>query len=138
MELFPGPPRLLLDGAHNPAGVAALLLSLEKVERRRLILVTGIMADKDREGVLVPLLTLADEVLTVTIDLPQATPAEELAVYCRTRGTPAVAAGDVSGGIALGQERAGSDDLILVTGSLYLVGEARSLLLHRPGRLFQG
>ena len=138
MELFPGPPRLLLDGAHNPAGVAALLTSLERVERKRLILVTGLMADKDREGVLTPLLARADEVLTVTMDLPLATPAKELAAFCRARGARSIAAGDVSRGIALATERAGHDDLILVTGSLYLVGEARGLLLHRPSRPIQG
>jgi dihydrofolate synthase/folylpolyglutamate synthase len=138
MELFPGPPRLLLDGAHNPAGVAALLMSLEKISRERLFLITGVMADKDREGVLGPLLSLADEVITVRVDLPQATPDDELATFCSARGARAVAAGSVAQGLAAASNRAGRDDLILVTGSLYLVGEARSVLLHQPSRPFQG
>jgi dihydrofolate synthase/folylpolyglutamate synthase len=138
MELFPGPPRLLLDGAHNPAGVAALLTSLEMISRERLFLIAGVMADKDREGVLGPLLTLADEVITVSVDLPQATPAAELAAFCSTRGTRAVAAGSVAQGLAAALNRAGHDDLILVTGSLYLVGEARGVLLDQPSHPFQG
>jgi dihydrofolate synthase/folylpolyglutamate synthase len=138
MELFPGPPRLLLDGAHNPAGVAALLTSLAKIKRERLVLITGVMADKDRNGVLGPLLSLADEVLTVNADLPQATPADELANFCSARGTRAVAAGSVAQGLAAAVNRAGPDDLLLVTGSLYLVGEARGILLKQPSHPFQG
>ena len=138
MELFPGPPRLLLDGAHNPAGVAALLASLKMIRRDRLFLITGVMADKDREGVLGPLLSLADEVITVTVDLPQATPAAELAAFCASRGMPAVAAGSVAQGLTSALNRAGHDDLILVTGSLYVVGEARGVLLDQPSHPFQG
>ena len=138
MELFPGPPRLLLDGAHNPAGVAALLASLAMIRRERLFLVTGVMADKDRGGVLGPLLSLADEEITVTVDLPQATPAAELADFCSARGARAVAAGSVAQGLAAASDRAGRDDLILVTGSLYLVGEARGVLLDQQSHPFQG
>jgi dihydrofolate synthase/folylpolyglutamate synthase len=138
MEFFPGPPRLLLDGAHNPAGVAALLASLARIKRERLFLITGVMADKDRCGVLGPLLSLADEVLTVSVDLPQATPAEELAVFCSSRGARAVAAGSVAQGLAAASNRAGPNDLLLVTGSLYLVGEARGVLLNQSSYPFQG
>ena len=138
MELFPGPPRLLLDGAHNPAGVEALLASLGKIRRERLFLITGVMADKDREGVLGPLLSVADEVITVSVDLPQATPAVELAAFCSARGARAVAAGSVAQGLATASNRAGQDDLILVTGSLYLVGEARGVLTDQPSHPFQG
>ena len=138
MELFPGPPRLLLDGAHNPAGVAALLTSLAVIPRARLFLVAGLMADKDRDGVLGPLLPLAHEVLTVGIDLPQATSAAALALYCSGRGARASAAGTVGEGLTLASSRAATDDLILVTGSLYLVGEARGLLTNQPSHPFQG
>ena len=138
MELFPGPPRLLLDGAHNPAGVSALLTSLERIKRERLFLVTGVMGDKDRDGVLGPLLPHAHQVITVSADLPQALPADELAVFCRSLGARVTAAKSVAQGIDLAREQAGNDDLILVTGSLYLVGEARGLLLHQPCRPFQG
>ena len=138
MELFPGEPRLLLDGAHNPAGVAALLESLARVERERLILLTGVMADKDREGVLGPLLDRADEVVTAAVALPQATPAGELAAYCRSRGVPATAAASVAEAVALATERAGARDLVLVAGSLYLVGAVRGVLLHQPCRPFPG
>lgn len=139
MELFPGPPRLLLDGAHNPAGVAALLTSLARIERERLILVVGVMADKDQEGVLDPLLPHADEVITVSVALPLATPAVDLAEFCTARGAArTTVAEDVARGLTLAEERAGTRDLILVTGSLYLVGEARGLLLRRPSYPFQG
>ncbi len=138
MELFPGPPRILLDGAHNPAGVGALLTSLERIPRARLIMVAGIMEDKDREGILTPLLVCADEVITVNVNLPLATSAVVLADCCTAHGKKAAAAGDVAQGMAMALEHAGSHDLILVTGSLYLVGAVRSILLNQPGRLIQG
>ncbi len=139
MELFPGPPRLLLDGAHNPAGVAALLVSLKRIPRQRLILLVGVMADKDREGVLGPLMAAAQEVIVVTVDLPSATPTVELEALCVAQGgRRVVAMGNVAQGVALASQRAGADDLILVTGSLHLVGEVRGLLLHQPALLFQG
>lgn len=138
MEFFPGSPRLLLDGAHNPAGAAALAEALAEIPRRRLLMVVGVMGDKELSGILGPLLPLADAVFAVAPDIERALPAAELAAYCRLAGASALNAGPVERGIALAREAAAPGDLILVCGSLFTVGEARSVLLSRSFEPFRG
>ena len=138
MELFPGSPRLLLDGAHNPAGAAALVEALAEIPRRRLLLVVGVMGDKELPGILDPLLPLADAVFAVAPAIDRALPAAQLASFCRSAGACAQDAGSVARGIALAREGAAADDLILVCGSLFTVGEARGILLSRQFDPFRG
>jgi dihydrofolate synthase/folylpolyglutamate synthase len=138
MEMLPGTPRVLLDGAHNPAGSAALAEAVAEIPRQRLLLVAGIMGDKDLEGILAPLLSLADSLYAVAPSLPRALPSAELATFCRDRGMPVVDAGSVAEGLALAQQAAGTEDLILVCGSLFTVGEARAHLLARSFEPFRG
>lgn len=138
MELFPGPPRLILDGAHNPAGAAALAESLGAVPRRRLLMVVGVMGDKELSGILSPLLPLADAVFAVAPAIERALSPADLASYCVNAGANAEAAGSVEQGIAKATAAAGPDDLIVVCGSLFTVGEARSLMLSRRFEGFRG
>lgn len=138
MEYFTGPPTIILDGAHNPAGAEALADSLAGVPRRRLIVVAGVMGDKDAGGILTPLLPLADTVVAVTPAVERGLPAAELATLCRREGVAAAACGTVSEGLTLARTMAGPDDLILVCGSLFTVGEARSALLSQRFEPFRG
>jgi len=138
MESFAGPPRIILDGAHNPAGAEALAASLAGVPRRRLIVVAGIMGDKDAGGILAPLLSLTDKVVAVTPAVERGLPAAELANICRREGVAVAVGGTVSEGLALARNMAEPDDLILVCGSLFTVGEARSALLSRRFEPFRG
>jgi len=131
MELFPGTPRILLDGAHNPAGATALAGSLADIPRRRLILVVGVMADKAWQDLLQPLLPMVDSVVAVTPSLDRALPADTLAGFIREAGVAAEVGGDVRHGLEQAVSRAGGDDLVLVCGSLFTVGEARSVLTGR-------
>lgn len=138
MELFPGPPRVLLDGAHNPAGANALAEALAEVPRARLVMVVGVMGDKELGGILGPLLPLADQVFCVTPALERALPAEEIARFCLAAGVPAQEAGSVTQGVRQAQAAAEEQDLILVCGSLFTVGEARGYLLSRSFEPFRG
>lgn len=128
LELFAGVPPVLLDGAHNPAGALSLRDSLKDFSYGRLFLVIGMMADKAWQDTLAPLLGLAGTVITVEPALDRALPAEELACYCREAGVDAFSAGTVSAGLAQAKSSASPGDLVLVTGSLFTVGEARALL----------
>lgn len=128
MELFAGSPRVLLDGAHNPAGSSSLRDSLADFSYCRLLIVVGMMADKAWQDTLLPLLPLADRVIAVEPALDRALAAEELASFCRDRGGDAFAAGGVSAGLDHARSLAAPDDLVLVTGSLFTVGEARALM----------
>ncbi|GFO61271.1 bifunctional folylpolyglutamate synthase/dihydrofolate synthase [Geomonas silvestris] len=138
LELFEGTPRLILDGAHNPAGARALAEALGGIPYQRLFLVIGVMGDKELSGILGPLVPLAERVFTVSPDLERALPAEALAASCAEYGVPVEAAGPVRRGIELARAAAGPDDLILVCGSLFTVGEARGILLSRDFHLFRG
>lgn len=138
MELLPGRPRVLLDGAHNPDGARALAEALEDIPRGRLLVVLGVMGDKDLDGILGPILPLADLVFAVTPALERALPAEELCFYCLSAGVEAMVAGSVGDGIDQARALAGDDDLILVCGSLFTVGEARGHLLSRNFEAFRG
>jgi len=128
LELFEGPPRILLDGAHNPAGAVALRRSLADFRYDRLILLFGTMADKSWQETLMQLLPLADLLVAVKPSIDRALAADELAGFGTARGVKTFAAGDVKAGMEYASEIAGPDDLILVTGSLFTVGEARSII----------
>jgi dihydrofolate synthase / folylpolyglutamate synthase len=138
MELFPGPPRILLDGAHNPAGAAALAESLTAVPRERLILLIGMVGDKDVAGILSRLAPLADRLLTVCPAVPRGLAAEALAARCQSLGYEATAAGTVINGLDSAGSIAAPNDLIVVCGSLFTVGEARARLVHNEFEPFRG
>jgi dihydrofolate synthase / folylpolyglutamate synthase len=138
MELFPGEPRLLLDGAHNPAGAAALAEALAEIPHERLFLVVGVMGDKDLSGILSPLLPLADRVFCVSPAIERALSAADLAAFCRAGGADSEAAGSVGQGLEAAKKAAGPGDLVVVCGSLFTVGETRSLLLARSFEAFRG
>jgi dihydrofolate synthase/folylpolyglutamate synthase len=132
MELFGGPPRFLLDGAHNAAGGEALADALADIPRDRLFIVAGVMEDKDAEGILGPLLPLAAEVFAVSPGMERAMPSAKLATLCRGRGAVCSDAGPVATGLSMAGGAAGENDLIVVCGSLFTVGEARAILLSEP------
>ncbi|MCM2357356.1 MAG: bifunctional folylpolyglutamate synthase/dihydrofolate synthase [Geobacteraceae bacterium] len=129
MELFGESPRFLLDGAHNAAGSEALAEALADIPRGRLLIVAGVMGDKDAAGILAPLLPLATRVFAVSPNLERAMPSAALATLCHEQGAECIDAGAVAAGLSLAGEAAGPDDLVLVCGSLFTVGEARAVLL---------
>jgi dihydrofolate synthase/folylpolyglutamate synthase len=129
---------LLLDGAHNPAGSQALAEALTEFGNREIILLIGLMEDKDLHGVLQPLLHLAQKVITVTPNQERAVPDHLLATACTTLGTPAQAAGSVTAGLATARTTAKPGDLIVVAGSLFLVGELKAVLAGIPCEAVRG
>jgi dihydrofolate synthase / folylpolyglutamate synthase len=138
MELLAGPPRILLDGAHNPSGAAALAESLSGMTYGRLILVTGIMENKDIRGILAALLPLADQVIAVTPGIERAFPSAVLVSLCRSEGISARDGGSIASGLAIAVNMAQETDLIVVCGSLYAVGEARAILFSKKFEPFRG
>ena len=128
MELVPGAPRLLLDGAHNPAGAAALAEALADYSYSRLLLVTGVCDDKDIDRIYAPLLPLVDAVYTVTPAVDRAVKDEDLSRFFRTRGIASHACGPVVVGVRKARSESSEDDLILVCGSLFVVGEVKAWL----------
>ncbi len=132
---------ILLDGAHNPAGAAALATALDDlrpfIEPGPITLVTASMADKDVAGVVRALAAATAmagaTVICTSLDVPRALPAAALADVWRATGVPRVVIVQpdptVAVATALVGEPAGT---ILVAGSLYLVGAARASLVDEP------
>lgn len=123
-------PLVILDGAHNPAGAHAAAITLEDFDvAGSRFLVVGMGRGRDA----VEMLEVLAEgevalVIACAADDPRAMPAAEVAAAAEEVGVAAVVARDVGDALQKAGEAAGSDDLILVTGSLYVVGEARRRL----------
>ena len=118
-------PLLVLDGAHNDSSARWLASAVRyELPHQRAILVVGQMRDKDTEVFAAELAPVTDLVLTVQGVTPRAATADDLAQVWQRHGVAARAAGDVAAGLAAARAEAGPGDLILVTGSLAVVGEA--------------
>ena len=135
MEMVAGNPPLLLDGAHNPAGAAALAQSLADCRYRRLLLVLGVMSDKDVPGIVSALAPLAATCYCVSPAIERSMDDTALAARITEAGITAIACGTVGNGISAARRKATADDLILVCGSLFTVGEAKAWL---AGTQFEG
>jgi dihydrofolate synthase/folylpolyglutamate synthase len=140
---------VLLDGAHNPAGAAALATALDDLRpflaggagpaAPPLTLVVASMADKDVDGVIGALVgsrALAGaRIVATAVDLPRAMPADELAARWQ-RLTPAAGISAVeavpSATRALDRAVSGAPGPVVVAGSLYLVGVARGRFVDDP------
>ncbi len=124
--------QFLLDGAHNPAGAAALREALANdFLRQLLLLIWAAMADKDIKAALCEVAPLADVIiLTKAADLERAaSPEQLLAALPEELQARTVLAPSPMEAIAQAVSLAGKDDLICISGSLYLIGTARALLL---------
>ena len=123
--------RYLLDGAHNPAGIATLLDALENdFQYDRLILVWTAMSDKEYAKVLPGVARHAQVIVFTRLEYERCARPEDmrdkLPAEIRSR---AVCEPTLDGALARAAALAGRDDLICIAGSLYLVGEARKKLL---------
>lgn len=126
MQWFPGAPAVLVDGAHNPAGVAAMASAARDIiGGRRAVLVFGAMRNKDIDSMITAVRTLGAAATVVTAAAVER--ADEVDDLRRRFGT-ADAEPTVAGAIGRARRLAGHDGVVVVSGSLYLAGEALSLL----------
>jgi len=126
-ELVASSPRVVLDGAHNPAGAVALRESLkEEFPYRRLILLIGILKDKDFRTILQTLAPLADHVILSRPHLDRAAPVSLLEKALKENGKKVEGIEDLGEAIKRGLSLTGEEDLLCITGSLYMVGEAKA------------
>lgn len=121
----------LLDVAHNAAAAEALAASLERLAPPgRTVAVIGMLADKDIEGIVRPLRSLVDRWIAVPVDALRAFDAGELARrVANCSGRPCLVADSITGAMDEAGELAGTEDLVLVAGSFYVVGPALELLM---------
>jgi dihydrofolate synthase/folylpolyglutamate synthase len=138
LERVRNAPTILLDGAHNPHGMAATVTALrEEFAFGRLVAVVAMLDDKDAEGVLELLEPVADELVVTRNTSPRALPTERLAaiaeeVFGEERVTVAADLPDaIEAAVALAESDVDGELSgvgVLITGSIVTVGDARKLL----------
>jgi len=135
LELVARKPDIYLDGAHNPASAHTLAKTVRdmKPAYQRLVLVIGILGDKDYQGIISALVPLADHVVATKPRYARAMGVGALAAEIGKRYGPVETAETVEDAIALARKAASPGDLVLITGSLYVVGDARAVFCPGPG-----
>ena len=133
-------PAIVVDGAHNPQGARALAREIPGLApgAGRVVLVLGVSADKDARAIAAPLCEVVDEVVATAARHERAASPGAVAVAVREAAprTQVAAVAGVPAALELARERAGAGGLVVVAGSLFLVGAARELLLgERPDPL---
>ena len=122
-------PDIYLDGAHNPASAKRLAETIRALlpAYRRLVLVIGILGDKDLRAIAAEIVPLAGLVVATRPEYSRALDVQTLAAELRKLHGSVLSAETVGEAVQTARDRASEDDLILVTGSLYVVGDARAL-----------
>jgi dihydrofolate synthase/folylpolyglutamate synthase len=121
-------PPILLDGAHNSAGIVSLCKALqEEYTFKRLVIVLGIMADKDLRGMLHKLAILADYIILTRPRYERAAEPESLREMAGEFASRTELVRSVRQALKRAMGLVTSEDLIVVTGSLYFIGEVKEI-----------
>ncbi len=137
MEIIARNPMIVIDGAHNPAGIRALVATLDgafdvRGERR---CVFGVLTGRNLDDMVSPLLGAGfTEYHCCAPHSPRAVPVGELVAVLQRHGATAFAHPNAKSALAHARERSTDDDLIVVAGSLYLVAEVRGEVLRVASR----
>lgn len=129
MEIVSRDPLMILDGAHNFDGIKKLVESIDNFKFKKLHLIMSILSDKEHKKMLEEISNYTDEVVFVNLDYKRGTNPEELKREVADYGLHAEVM-NVEDAINYYKEKYQDGDLILVTGSLYFVSEARSVILN--------
>ncbi|QIB26782.1 bifunctional folylpolyglutamate synthase/dihydrofolate synthase [Caloranaerobacter azorensis] len=131
LEILRRNPTFVIDGAHNSAGAESLRKSIEKLFKyNRLILGIGILGDKEVGSILNELVPLADEIIITEANNPRKLEAEKLADIIKKFNKKYLIEKDVEKAVNKALDIAGKDDLILFSGSLYLIGDVRKIIMN--------
>lgn len=129
LEVLSKNPYIVLDGAHNTSGVEFLKSNLsEYFIYSKLYLILGVLADKEVEKMLKVLAPLASEIYTLTANSVRAEGAEELKNIVKKYNDNCIAFNDYLDAINYAKSKAKEDDLILASGSLYMIGRLRNIM----------
>ena len=120
-------PLFIIDGGHNPQCLEALVKNIEDyLPGRKIIGLTGVLADKDYGQMYAPMLPLIREFVCITPPSPRKLEAEELAVHLRKAGATATPCQTIADGVRTAMEKAGKDGVVLCFGSLYSIADIRA------------
>lgn len=133
LERFEGRPPLLLDGAHNPAGARALARHLDEAATS-CVLVFGAMRDKHIQEMAGELFPRARRVVGTRVRMPRAATTGYLAEVGASLGVPVIEESSYRMALARATRLARPGEMVVVAGSLYLVGAVRRLVIEKSRR----
>jgi dihydrofolate synthase/folylpolyglutamate synthase len=134
MEMIYDDPRIMIDGAHNAASIQALMIAIgQHIPYDSMIVIFGCNNDKDIKGMLHKLQYGADKVIFTRSNSVKAMSPQELAdMYTEIAGKMCQAADSLGEALQLAKSAITKEDLICITGSFYLIGQAKMRL--QPAR----
>jgi dihydrofolate synthase/folylpolyglutamate synthase len=135
LEYIPGAGRadVLLDVGHNPAGAWALRAAVSHLDQGQpMTLVFGCLKDKPAVELAQILFPLFGKVIVTPVDSPRSATVEDLLAAARITGSDAEGASSAPGAVKRALEVTPVHGLVVITGSVYLVGQVRSLLVPAP------
>jgi dihydrofolate synthase/folylpolyglutamate synthase len=130
LEVIRQRPLILLDGAHNPSGARALAEFLNRVDparRGKHWMIAGIMRDKNIPDILAPLLPWADEIVLTRPDIERAAEPDLLVSSIQKQPPIQTVREQVPDAIGYVESLLRPEDTLIITGSLYTVGEAKAV-----------
>jgi dihydrofolate synthase/folylpolyglutamate synthase len=135
MERVSLDPPVYIDGAHNPDAVDVSVRHLKTLfSDKKLIIINGIMSDKDIRGIVTPLLASADKLILTRASYERAASSTQLRKIASAikpeKDADILTAETVKDAIELAKKLCGKDNIILITGSFYTAGEAKEHFGH--------
>jgi dihydrofolate synthase/folylpolyglutamate synthase len=133
MEMLSQMPRVVVDGAHNAASLDAMLRAIgQHIPYDSMVIIFGCCADKDVPGMLERIAAGADKVIFTRVNnIRSSDPNELAALYTEQYGKMAQVAETLEDAMAIANRAVTKEDLICISGSFYLVGEAKKLFASK-------
>src|SRR3954452_9064690 len=136
MEIINQTPKVIVDGAHNAASIDAMMRAIgQHVPYDSMVVIFGCCADKDVPGMLDRITSGADKVIFTKVNnIRTANPDELAARYVEQYGKMAQVARSLEDALEIAYRAVTKEDLICITGSFYLVGQAKKLIATRQAQ----
>ncbi|WP_130807447.1 bifunctional folylpolyglutamate synthase/dihydrofolate synthase [Senegalia massiliensis] len=132
LEIINNNPKVVIDGAHNEAGAKSLVENIENLfEFNKLILLVGMLKDKEVDKILSIVIPHADNIIVTKPRVPRAMSSKDLAKKINKINQKVVSEESIEQAIKLCFDEYNEGDLIVASGSLYLIGEVRKLIKER-------
>jgi dihydrofolate synthase/folylpolyglutamate synthase len=131
MEIISQDPRILVDGAHNAASIQALMRAMgQHIHYDSMVMIFGCAADKDIDGMMTQICTGADKVIftRASSNARAARPQDLAEAYVQRCGREAQVTETLADALRVARSAVSREDIICVTGSFYLVGEAKTII----------
>lgn len=130
VEVVSSSPLVILDGAHNPDGMAALAKAIAGLKGQKPVAIMGMLKDKDCHTAVKEVAPLFDSIITVAVDSPRTMTAQELKEQLLPYCEQVYTAHNIADALSLADEIKGNAPLV-ICGSLYLAAQIRPLLTQQ-------